>query len=171
MSNKGVKIKAKFDGTEKEYYRIKKGKDNSQYVIPKNNEKKNGEHVSVHPSGIVNIRSKTKDSYNILRKLPELKNYIQERINNPIKINNADFAMIFDYGKLKNYANIKPKEHVLDMGSYLKDCKEIKINDDNFDFIDENQGDLITILVFDYDGNVFFAFKNKKGFGIPITQE
>lgn len=171
MSNRGIKIKAKFNDEEKEYYQIKIGKDNSRYVIPKNTEKKEGRHVSVHPSGIINIRSKTKDSYNILKKIPDFQEYIKKRLNEPIKITNADFALILDYGKLKNFADVKPKEHVLDIDSYFENCEEIEIKNDNFDFIDFYQGDLITIVVFNQDGKAFFAFKNKKGFGIPMELE
>ena len=168
MSNKGIKIKAKFDSKEKEYFHIKKGKDNSQYVIPKDREERDGKHISVHPSGVVNIKSKTKESYDILKKIPILKEYIKERLSNPIKISNAEFALILDYGKVKNFVDIKPQEHILDMDSYLGNCDEVIIEDDDFDFIEKYQGDLITIVVFDKNGKAFFAFKNKKGFGIPI---
>ena len=125
MSDKGIKIKAKFEGEEKEYYTIKSGKDNSQYIIPKNLPQKEGKHVSVHPSGIINIRSKTKDSYNILKKLPELKDYIEKRMSNPIKIENADFALVLDYGKISDFANISENGHILDMDSYLEKSEEI----------------------------------------------
>lgn len=170
MSNKSIKITAKFEGKEKEYYRIKKGKDNSQYVVPIR-EENDGKHMSIHPSGIVNIKSKTKESYDILRKIPDLRDYITKRLDNPIRIDNAEFALILDYVTVKNFADIKPKEHILDIDSYLEDCEKIIIKDNNFDFIDNYQSHFITILVFDINGNAYFAFKNKKGFGILITPE
>lgn len=165
MSKKGIKFKAKYGGNIAAEYETKKSnKDGSQIIISKE-DNKNGLHMTIHPSGVINISSKNKYLYDIFKN-QDLKKYVETRLKELKKIESPVFALILDTRKLKEYATVKSKEHVLDLDSFFDDSEKVEIINDDFSFVSNYKEPFFGIMVFDENDNVFFAAKNKPGYGL-----
>jgi Zn/Cd-binding protein ZinT len=167
MSKKGIKIKAKYDDEIKEYYRWKKTGDNSQIIVPKQNVEKDGSHITIHPSGIINVHSKSKKFYNLLNN-PELKDFVQKTISELKIIKNPLCAIILNLNDTKKYIHKNQKEHLYDMDSYSENCETIEIKNNDFSFVQNHKNPFEEVIIITKDGKTYFAAKNKPGYGILI---
>lgn len=173
MSKPVLRLIVKFNGIEREYFSFKVSRDGSIEVIPKfkmghmGEFKKNdvGEHVSIHASGCINIRSRIKDHYDVFSNPADWQQKIQKKVDNAVEILYPAEVMILDYGNVKRFVAEKIGVHYLDLDAYFENCEVLDVQ--NFDFVNKYPQNEVTLLVMDKNGRLYFARKDKPGFGLP----